>query len=362
MAKRPLEEISVSDINDELIEANGKKEVGLCGVITQLSPVKHSKRNSRVSYFDGKMSDGTKSMRLVCFNSKLHGEIEKAKVNKESVGFTNCEIKRTNRGDDEYEVLMTGSSKMFKSSTLYDVDHHELDPENVIDVQIDEIVGDLIVDNQHVSVVAKVMRVDSPEIITTKADQRIITKQECCIADASNKCRLVLWEEDVKRVIVGKSYKFSNATVKSYDGSKYLSLSKKSELVLVDDINVGDFQVKEADGMRSFDGDIISIISFESYKICNTCFHGKVTNLSAVMGKCGKCSAAVKLSRCEDKSVMKVMLESSDGTKVSAVLSGNEILKKVAQVEELRNIEEDLLSSPRAVYELNGEEIINVKR
>ena len=48
--KRKLEEWDVSDIEES---------AGACvhGVVTHLSPVKVSKRNSSVRYFDGKISD-----------------------------------------------------------------------------------------------------------------------------------------------------------------------------------------------------------------------------------------------------------------------------------------------------------------
>lgn len=101
----------MSDITEELIgKVYREKDISLCGIFTQLSPMKRSKRNSCESFFDGRMSNGHKSMRVVCFNSKLHGENEKAKANRESVGFNTCEIKRTSYGD-EFELLMTGRPK-----------------------------------------------------------------------------------------------------------------------------------------------------------------------------------------------------------------------------------------------------------
>ena len=52
-----MEEWDASDIEES---------TGACvhGVVTHLSPVKVSKRNSSVRYFDGQMSDGRKSVRL----------------------------------------------------------------------------------------------------------------------------------------------------------------------------------------------------------------------------------------------------------------------------------------------------------
>ena len=40
-------------------------DVNIHGIVTQLSSVKVSRKNDKVKYFDGSVSDGKKSMRLV---------------------------------------------------------------------------------------------------------------------------------------------------------------------------------------------------------------------------------------------------------------------------------------------------------
>ena len=39
------------------------------GVVTELSPIKCSKKNAKVKYFAGKLTDGKKMMRIVSFQS-----------------------------------------------------------------------------------------------------------------------------------------------------------------------------------------------------------------------------------------------------------------------------------------------------
>ena len=62
--KRKLDEWDVS----EMEESEGAT---VHGVFTELSPVKVSRRNASVRYYDGRMADGQKSARLVCFDPAL---------------------------------------------------------------------------------------------------------------------------------------------------------------------------------------------------------------------------------------------------------------------------------------------------
>ena len=42
-------------------------DMSIHGIVTQLSPVKVSHKNEKVRYFDGKLSDGKKTLRVVSF-------------------------------------------------------------------------------------------------------------------------------------------------------------------------------------------------------------------------------------------------------------------------------------------------------
>jgi hypothetical protein len=54
------------------------------------------------------------------------------------------------------------------------------------------------------------------------------------VADINDSCRLVLWEEDVDKIVLGKSYQIMSATVKSpcygRKGERIFRLCFKKEL------------------------------------------------------------------------------------------------------------------------------------
>ena len=70
--KRKLDEWDVSEI-----ESTG---AAVHGVVTKLSPVKHSKRNSMVCYFDGELSDGHKRVRVISFDPSLRSVLESTRA------------------------------------------------------------------------------------------------------------------------------------------------------------------------------------------------------------------------------------------------------------------------------------------
>lgn len=58
--KRKQDDWDVSDIEES-------QTATVHGVVTHLSPLKTSRKNAGVRYFDGKISDGKRSVRMISF-------------------------------------------------------------------------------------------------------------------------------------------------------------------------------------------------------------------------------------------------------------------------------------------------------
>ena len=130
--------------------------------------------------------------------------------------------------------------------------------------------------------------------------------------------------------------------------------------------DIGKVKEMDADDLgrsyyQNFEGEVVSVIEYDHYWKCNTCYSGMVMKHTDGIGKCTKCRASVKLGKCISKSMMKVLLESVDGTKIAVTISGDERLMKVAQVNSMENIEEDMLNSIEGVFEISGKEVIDIK-
>ena len=104
-AKRKLTE----DFNlRSTVEADHAK-VG--GVIAILSPVKKGKKKD---YFEGKLSDGDISMRLVGFDPSQRDKLNSFHEKQESVELQDCEVKRDAKSN-ELEIFLKPSTKVTTS-------------------------------------------------------------------------------------------------------------------------------------------------------------------------------------------------------------------------------------------------------
>jgi len=68
--------------------------------------------------------------------------------------------------------------------------------------------------------------VSATEQVLVKATGKQLTKQDVILADGTAACRCVLWEAHTDQLKVGDSFTFENVTIRSYNGSNYLSERK----------------------------------------------------------------------------------------------------------------------------------------
>ena len=112
-------------------------------------------------------------------------------------------------------------------------------------------------------------------------------KQEFAISDSTAALRRVAWENHLG-ILEGKLYKISSATVRSFNGAKYLSIGERSTVEGNDDINdaVGEELIYDGSGgIKVIKGDIIGVVSCESYASCKNC-DGKVIQFNELLEKC----------------------------------------------------------------------------
>ena len=64
----------------EISELVASSSASIKGVfVGNISPIKTSKNNARVKYFEGKLSDDAKTFRFVAFQPKLRSQVEEAR-------------------------------------------------------------------------------------------------------------------------------------------------------------------------------------------------------------------------------------------------------------------------------------------
>ena len=68
-----MDSINISD----LVPSTSTNVEGV--FVGDLSPIKTSRKNPNVKYFEGQLSDGSKTVRFVSFKPKLHSKINEAR-------------------------------------------------------------------------------------------------------------------------------------------------------------------------------------------------------------------------------------------------------------------------------------------
>ena len=56
------------------------------------------------------------------------------------------------------------------------------------------------------------------------------------MADGTAACRCAVWENHIDQVEEDKCYTFENATVRSFNGTKYVSVGEKAIISAIDEI------------------------------------------------------------------------------------------------------------------------------
>ena len=187
-------------------------------------------------------------------------------------------------------------------------------------------------------------------------------KQDFILADATNICRGVLWQQQVGVLEEQYSYQLLNVTVRSFNGAKYISLGEHSEIQHIDNIgNTADESIFMGSGsLKIITADLVTIISNDSYASCRNC-NAKVTGSNSILVICGKCSAKMKMAKCPKKTVARVILE-DDKNKEYKVTIFNDILNQILAYAVPHassiNLEDQLLSAPVLVYTINSKDTV----
>ena len=336
MTKRKLE-LDVSDIS-ELTEES-INSVAVHGRIVDISPVKTSKKDTRVKYIEGRLTDGKEVCRFVSFSpSKIKSEIDGAlQLNSdESLKFENCSVKKSKIGTG-YEIVMTQRSKVACSPKKFRVDDEFMKQKVDLHGVRESSLKDIVVGDK-VTVNVKILSLKEIEEVTSSRSGKTLKKQDAVVADHSQACRLVLWEELPNSVQVSKSYKITGATVKFYNGEKFLSTTENSEITEIDDLKEVNENTIDVRKNEYFTAEIVGVISYKGFSSCISCA-SKVLDCCNGIGECSKCGLKVRMDKCKKSAAAKVIIEGTtkigpDLTRRTVSMFGDVIRRLQSEVTE----------------------------
>ena len=245
---------------------------------------------------------------MVSFEPKLWPSMEQSKEDQFTIALVNCDIQKSKkRGHSfsEYEVVAGLYTKIQKYPKKFKIDDEVLQS---LASTVIESIADIskISIGSSVSVIGKVTRVGVPEEVHSK---QILKKQDCYLSDGSGTRRIVLWQKRIHVLAKGVSYRLKDVSVKQWDGSKYLSVMEDS--TIEDGIGAVTDACELLEQNKTVIGEIASVPYYSNYLSCTEC-NAKVDPVDSICGKCTKCFAMVKLSKCKNNIVCKVKLEEED--------------------------------------------------
>ena len=169
-----------------------------------------------------------------------------------------------------------------------------------------------------VNITGRVTEIELPTTITSNG--KTLTKQECTLTDETGSMRLVLWEEDTKRIQSGNTYKFCKAIVKSYQQQKYITLNKQTT------IQSSTTQVQRKDEItkdkcqNTVTCPAEAVERLTTYLSCTKCNSSLPSNDSGKIIRCSNCGMAKLKTKCKNRALAKVLFVTADQKDVTLTI------------------------------------------
>jgi hypothetical protein len=277
----------------------------------------------------------------------------------QSVSVVNCAIKKSKLGSG-YELIASEKTSIVASSKKFDVSDDLVSEKKLTyDLEKLDMIDETSIGNR-VSIKGKVISLsDSEEIKSTLASGKVFVKKDGVISDESRASRLVLWENHVESVKCGKCYAISDVCIKSYSGQKYFSTTDDTTIQEIAEIGTVCQTINT--GEEQFVGDIVGVISSNSYYSCISC-SAKVDG-DGVIGCCSKCGMKQKINRCKRNSVLQVMIENDSKIRKTVSMFGSVIDDLIKDEEdELLDFETKVLMSTTKIFTIRpNNTVLSVK-
>ncbi|XP_046366300.2 uncharacterized protein LOC124142078 [Haliotis rufescens] len=129
------------------------------------------------------------------------------------------------------------------------------------------------------------------------------------VGDQSGAINLKLWSDNIEKIVLGMTYKFTSLGVWEYMGRKYLTTTPSSSWLVVDDIpniNEEDVGIKENVVVRGE----VTLVTVTLSKACLSCRKTvTATDTGSPFVKCPECKMKMKKDKMIDNMLCKLSVE-----------------------------------------------------
>ena len=238
-AKAEQDFVDIDNVNKEMFNAN------IVGIITMLSPLKKSKRNT--DYFDGQLIDATEAIRLCSFSPAQHKQLQEHHKSTKPITLSGCSI-TNDETTGKYELKLQTKTTLSES----------VDDINIADIlqkttTIEAIQDRCTHDITHLE--AKVIAI--LDVISVSAKHQ---KQDIILAHKSATIKLTVWDNNTEKLELDQCYKSNNLQVRVYQDIKCLTPSREGfSYTAIADIDDTDNNLSDYDFGTILKGTIIGV-------------------------------------------------------------------------------------------------------
>ena len=181
-----------------------------------------------------------------------------------------------------------------------------------------------------------------------------LVKRDVVIADNTGNVVVTLWQERRNEVKMNYSYKLANASIRQYNGEKYVSVTSNCRIEEVDDVGGVD-----EDGVQDFSdgyctskelkGCTIVMVTKYSNKLVCVCCGGSVVAVSDKFGRCGKCEGKQRLDRCTRVVSVHLVVKFGDRDEQMSLNASADIFKEIldnVNINKEKDVTEAMLLAP----------------
>ena len=280
---------SLSDIDEPTQQG---KKAKLHGVLTNLSPWKGR-------FFDGKISDGEDTMRLVGFSETKRNNLAEYLTAKTPLQFSNCAIQTPFAGEGRFEIIVRDNTTIGKSHHRFNTDDFQIEESQSADIE-ELTLNKLSKTTPFQRISTKVKCV---EILDTLVLDETRHVQNILLADQTATTRMALWETNIGSLAPGKTYHLQNVQVKHF-GEQYTLTSPRHGMLVTE---IKDFPgitcaslATHTDQTTLHKATVIAVSGLSQHQSCIVCKKGHISPVSdqPSLGKCSDCPTTTLMSKC----------------------------------------------------------------
>ena len=282
------------------------------GFIHNLSPVKKSK-SGKTNWFEFTLQTSpVKTKRVVGYNTSSHNELKELEHSKSPVVLINT--KEDKSGDVIFNQMSTARSASTSDVGFdYDVLQQSAEASSSLSICLTITLGEVssIRPNQKVIVVGALSLGDEPaKQVKMRGKEVAMVKDDCILEDVTGSAPLHIWDTFINSVENGKSYRFENLVVKSFQGAMYLSTTFTTSVTMVEAVveSLVGPQMLESKQRAVTVEEFKMVRKLDIFLACQSCSK-KIEDVCGDFVKCKYCDVRQRRLSCETCASAQVKVE-----------------------------------------------------